>query len=404
MDRQRILFICGHYASPRYANSICVKNLAEEFYKMGCEVWVVGMNDSASQKNSVINGIHTVLLPEPFLIRTENEKEKESKLRIIVRCLLRFLHSLYSIFFYPNVDYPRSSKLYEAALQIISEVGINTIVVTYKPYSAIHCGIKIKKKFSDIRLVTYHLDLIMSPHNSSRIVRKYKNALASRKIEKELSIVDKMLLPSSAALISSEKVSYVDFPLYIPIKDKTVSIDSFKQDTINIVYVGSLDDYNRNPSYIFDVIKKTPRIYNKNVSLHVWGGISDIISKELNTNNVIYHGMANPDMVPSILANADFLLSIGNKITYSMIPSKIFQIFASKKPVLFIQKHEQDKSARYYLSYCASCVIKEYANTVQQSIEIIIDFIRDYYKKEINISDSLFEKSTPNFICKEILC
>lgn len=405
MDRQKILFICGHYASPRFANSICVKNLTEEFCRMGCEVWVVGMNDTDVQKSEDKNGVHTILLPEPFLTRANNDNTKTNLLKNIYRGLLRFLHSVYSVFFYPNVDYPKSSVLFQVTSQIIREEGINTVVATYKPYSTIHCAIKLKKQFQAIRVVTYHLDLIMSPHNSSQIIRKYKNALASSKLGKELSVVDKTLLPSSAVYLVSDKVSYVDFPLYIPTKEieSTTRVDAFSENTVNIAYVGSMDDINRNPSFIFRIIKQLPRLDGKMVVLHIWGGISESILKETDSIKVLYRGVAQPDEVPGILDGADFILSIGNKITYKMIPSKIFQMFAAKKPVIFLKKHEDDKSARYYQDYGTVCVIKEYRISNEQAVALLSDFMGYYYKRNVMVSDKVFEKSTPSYICNEIL-
>lgn len=107
-----------------------------------------------------------------------------------------------------------------------------------------------------------------------------------------------------------------------------------------------------------------PKIHDKTVKLHVWGKLSGVDFSGL--NNVEHHGMANVNEVPSILRNADFLLNVGNGITYKMIPSKIFQMFAAKKNILFCVRSDKDTSLPYFEKYGHVVIIKEYENKIEE--------------------------------------
>lgn len=55
--KRKILFLCGHYAFPTAANSICVQNLAEEFQRDGHQVFVLAKGCEYSGEKEDINGV-----------------------------------------------------------------------------------------------------------------------------------------------------------------------------------------------------------------------------------------------------------------------------------------------------------------------------------------------------------
>ena len=144
-----------------------------------------------------------------------------------------------------------------------------------------------------------------------------------------------------------------------------------------------------------------PRIQGKTVKLHVWGRLSGIELQGL--KNVEYHGMAEVADVPSILQGADFLLNVGNAITYKMIPSKIFQIFAAKKNILFCVRSDKDRSRPYFERYGHVAIMLEYEGDLEGDLKKITAFVDSHYQKTIEVDDSLFISSTPAYICNRII-
>ena len=86
-----------------------------------------------------------------------------------------------------------------------------------------------------------------------------------------------------------------------------------------------------------------------------------------------------------------------------MIPSKIFQIFAANKPIIFCISSKKDKSIPYFDLYGHTCFVKEYECNEEADLKLVLSFIKDNYLKHLIIDDQLFEKSTPQYICNEIL-
>lgn len=399
-----ILFLCGHYAFPTAANSICVQNMAEEFQRKGHKVFVLAKGCEYSGEKEVINGV-TVWkhYGDAFgRVVTFYNKHRNWFWEVLF-AIIQLFRYLFIVWFYPVTSPKDTPRIYRRAQEIIDKEGIDIVVATFMPYEAIKATLQLKERYgSSLKVVTYHLDLLTNPNNKSSLVAGVKKRQAEKAIKKEFSIVDRVLLPNTAPKIDNTKIKYVDFPLYIPETDES-SADtySFNQQVINIAIAGSLDSSNRNPLYFCKLIGMLPKIQDKTVKLHVWGRLAGVDLQGL--KNVEYHGMAKVTDVPSILRGADFLLNVGNAITYNMIPSKIFQIFAAKKSILFCVRSDKDKSRPYFEKYGYVSFIEEYQGKREMDLNKVTGFINENYKKPIEVDDSLFISSTPAYICERII-
>lgn len=405
MGKKNILFICGHYAFPSAANSICVQNLAEEFVNQGHNVYVLAKGCEYFGQEEIINGV-TVWKQKGNNYQVLFNYLKRRK-GLFWRLLLKVLQLIrYSIiiWFYPVISPMDVPKIHKKARTIVNRFNINTIIATYMSYDNIKVAMKLKGDYGNrIQVVSYHLDLLTNPHNVSKSIHNIKLRIAHKVIEKEFSIVDRILLPNTAPLLNNEKIRYVDFPLYVPDKASynLNAIDVFDDNYINIAIAGTLDSINRNPLYFCELISSLPIIHGKRVLLHIWGAIKDV--KLEGYQNVIHHGMAKVEEVSSILKGCDFLLNIGNRITYDMIPSKIFQMFAAKKPIIFCVGSKNDKSLPYFQKYKYVCMVEEYMNDAVSDRIKIQTFIDTYLNTTIFFEDNLYESSTPIYICNKIL-
>lgn len=70
--------------------------------------------------------------------------------------------------------------------------------------------------------------------------------------------------------------------------------------------------------------------------------------------------MADSWMVMDILEKSDILLNISNKQSYSAVPSKIFQMFSIRKPIINVVRHPKDFAKKYFDIYPSVFTIEEY--------------------------------------------
>ena len=125
----------------------------------------------------------------------------------------------------------------------------------------------------------------------------------------------------------------------------------FDCDKLNLAFIGSLNTWNRSPERLLKLLKSVSEKI-PNIKLHVWGDVTntkDILDQY--SALVVYHGYIESKYVPTVLQNADWVVNISNERDYHLVPSKIFQLFASGKPVLNYMFNRSDVSIPYFERY-----------------------------------------------------
>ena len=397
-----LIVYCGHGDSTS-ANGVCVWNLANELKRRGHVVHVIWQQKDIQQEKFDKNGIHCYVVAESWYYSlTQWHKTQHSFLMDILYKLVSLIRMCYVLPVYPNISPAVAYKCCRLTNRIIQKEDINRVIGIYQPYHAIATTLFLKKEYREkLFVANYHLDLVSSPINTNKFIRKYKLWKGNKAVKKELGLIDLMLLPMSGkGLIESEKIAYVDFPLFV--KDMSGAQCEFKypQDSINITYVGSLDANNRNPSYIVSLIDECNTVSGKKVVLHVWGNLADKETQEIieRATNVQYHGLLENQYVQDILSRSDCLLNVSNAVTFDMIPSKIFQLFSMHKPIVNIVRNEKDCSLAYFEKYPNVINIREYSHS-KNDAQGLNDFLSSINKKPVVYNDDLYIESTPEYIC-----
>lgn len=394
-----VLLIGSHYGTPESANGICLRNIAEEYVKRGYTVYVI--SDSNDGKDSVRfeKGVEVHSLREAwyseFLKKSENEKGKRLQ-HMAVSALRRLL----LIPFYPNVSPLRSVKVYKTAKKIIEEREIDCVICSYRPFESLYAGVKLKRKYGEkIVVLNYHMDILSEPNTGNSFVRDYQVLRARRVLKKESEIVDGVILPKTAIgkEHNHEKTIFTDFPVYVPMNHNESSGFVFDNSFYNIAYIGTLNRSNRDPQYALDFFQRINKISEKKVMLHFWGKIeNDILSDFSKYDWIQYHGYIENVYVMDILRRADLLLNITNGTTYNMLPSKVVQLFAAKRPVINFVKHRDDCSLSYFDKYGYVQNIfedRDYNGQVEQTMK----FILASAGLEIDFPENIVKESTPYF-------
>lgn len=400
-----LIVYCGHDDSSS-ANGVCVWNIAKELKRRGHEVLAIWQFTKDCFTEFEKNGVRCYGIRESWYYKlTQWQKKHNGFLARLFYKFVSFLRLFYVMPLYPNVSPWVALKCRFLANRIVKRNQIDRVLGIYMPYEAIETSLHLKRKYKNKLFVTnYHLDLIGSPINTNRFVRNYKLWKGNRAIKRELSTIDRMILPMSAKNICKDtKIRYVDFPLFVRHQQFEPCNFVFPDYSINITYVGSLDSSNRNPLYTLTLLKSCTERSGKKIVLHIWGNLSDVETRAIidRYDFVVYHGTLENKYVQDILQRSDYLLNVSNAVTYNMIPSKIFQMFSIHKPIINIVRHKDDSALPYFMKYPNVINIEEY-NHSDNSIHSMLGFLEGGNAKNITYNDDLYVESTPEYICNII--
>ena len=92
------------------------------------------------------------------------------------------------------------------------------------------------------------------------------------------------------------------------------------------------------------------------------------------------------------------MLYISNFVLYNLIPSKIFQLFDSNKPILNIVNHPNDATIGYFERADGVLNMMSYQ---EQKEDDVFDFISSCRRMEIK--RNRIEQYSSSFICKQVL-
>lgn len=401
----KILLFASGYKYSGSANGICARNLVREYIRQGHDVFVIAVPHAGEKEMEVIDGAKVWFVKNEWLTRALGFLQKHR-----TNSLWKLFHMLFSAFraillapLYPNTTRLRMNSMLRLSHQIIQKYDIDTVIGTCLPYDGITTAVALKKQFGDrLRVVTYHFDILSTPNNKLGIVYSYKEKLFAKAFAKEQNIVDKVFLPETAKGLhkNSTNIQYIGLPVYL--SDNTYSekgVFIFSNNVYNITYIGSLDIRNRSILPALRLITKLNADTKKKYILHVWGNLTDADTKKMiddNTDIVQYHGLLDNDSVKPVLEASDFLLNISNLLLYRLLPSKIFTMFSTGKPIINIVNHPNDCSLPFFEKYGNVINIKA------SDIDSINISPLSLFEKKVN-AEKLFEMYKPAVIAKELL-
>lgn len=404
--QKSILIICQEFNKSTNACSVCLKNVSDYFVQIGYKVLVISLVEREKfyqypddyevheVRRNLFSRVRLSYFRRPTLFR---------KLKMLFLYIIRLP---FVLLMYPKESLFIQNKLVKLASNIIEKETPSYVIASYTPFDCIATNVFLKQKYysNPIKFINYHLDPLIIPDNKLACINKIKYKRGLNFIYKEVELMDRVLYPPSMrGLITSDNVEYVEFPLYIPnLNELNSGKVYFSNDKINLVYVGTLDQVNRNIEYLVLALEKV----NKRVPirLHIWGLIQDSYSKSIVENSYIveYHGTVDSFEVPYILAQSDFNVNISNKISYNAVPSKIFQLFAAARPIINVVSNPRDYSLKYFEKYKNYYQIKEYERRDDEA-DLIIDYIQSYLKSNIIIEKDLFLDCTPEYVVDKLI-
>ena len=404
---KNILILGSDFLPRPYANGVCLCNIAREYVKKGYGVFCVVTQEPGQSEYEIIEGIHIYRLKRAWFASFHDKFSHGGKLSKTFEKTVHLLRNLCMTPFYPNVAPLRSKRLYALSKKIVIKENIDTVIASFVPYETIYSVLRLKKVFgSRLFCVSYYLDYLWENRYSS-FARLYYSWCCERAQRKDLKYLDRVIIPiTSKNEFESQygvhgNVDYLELPVYE--KNPGVPLENlpFDCDKLNLAFIGSLNTWNRSPERLLKLLKSVSEKI-PNIKLHVWGDVTntkDILDQY--SALVVYHGYIESKYVPTVLQNADWVVNISNERDYHLVPSKIFQLFASGKPVLNYMFNRSDVSIPYFERYENTYTVYD----DQADDVVVVDALIEALKQSrplIN-ADEEFCENMPRYVAQKII-
>lgn len=213
---------------------------------------------------------------------------------------------------------------------------------------------------------------------------------------------------------------YQQHPSYQPLCHKMIALDfptfcqkqwqeqiapafAFEKEYINVLFCGTIDDDFRSPAYFLETCAS---LFETVPTLRLYF-LGSIMSEVLSTfatrypEHIFLHPVVESDIANATIAQADMLLNIGNSIT-NMMPSKIFDYFATGKPIINVQKIEHCPANPYFAQYPLQITLNEFANA--DVTEALAAFLVQHKGTALPYDAvlPLYETATPQYVANEL--
>ena len=275
-------------------------------------------------------------------------------------------------FFIPDARVGWVNYAFKAALKEIESQDLKTIVSTSPPHSTQLVGLKLKEKtglpwIADLRDpwtdIFFYKDFYHLPY-AKRMDKKYERQV--------LENADQIVVTSQATkdlyLTKSSKL-YADKIHVIPNGFDELDFEkaiSFSKDEFLITYSGTIADQ----YHIGELIKAIAMLRKKYVDFPIKfnfvGKVSEGIRRKLSENELIdiceFVGYVSHAESIDYLLKSSILLIVTPKIKNNegIVPGKIFEYLASRKPIIFIGPENCNVSE--FISECEAGNTFDYEN------------------------------------------
>ena len=407
----RILFITGKYLPNPSANGVNVGYIIEELQRRGHNLVCISIRQIEGVPYEVLNetpiyNIKATKYGELLQLSKEGNLNVWKCIYLWWLTLLRKSKSVLIMRKFPNVEPSQSKTAYRLACKLHEQNAFDCVIGVFRPFSGVAAAICMKRKYPNLLCGAYYLDLISGSTKPLFAPRKLYEKLCYEGEIKAFKELDFILMAKGGESTYSDdkynsvnsKIRYIDFPVFNT-KTGKHSID-YDKTKVNLVYAGTLDKNYRNPTYMLQMMEKV----NKQISgivLHIYGrgNCGSIIKKYkcVCSYQSIEHGMVSHDYVLSAMQQADFLINISNS-TQNIVPSKIFELFSTGKPILNFISNKNDISKTYFDKYPSVCTLSEW-DGVEKQVASLREFILKEKGKHYAIEElqEKFVENTPEF-------
>jgi|GEM_PF-2135544 hypothetical protein len=412
---QKILILTSDFLPEPDANGINVNIISQELMSRGHEVTCLSYKNNSLPDYETINGIKIYRITPSFFSQILNYEKSDDVsffMMVVVKLakILRKVKLALLLFNFPDYDIIQDYKLYWKVRKMMRNSKYDMILGVYKPFTNISALLKIKRNTPEIMCGAYYLDLVNSMQKPSIMPRKVYQWLCKKADYKVFNKLDFALVAKAGKTLYTDqifnsivsKINYVDFPTFQMNNDIDMKSNYVKKnkDTIDLIYAGTLDRNYRNPEYLLSLLKKLTRFGIK-INFNVYGrGNCDEILCSYNDKDelrVYNHGLVDLSIIREEMLNADFVVNISNEID-SAVPSKIFELFSTGKPIINVAANKNDISNSYFEKYPSFFSIYN-KESVEYQINDLYKFIISERGKIYSVDEIAknYKENTPSY-------
>ena len=236
----------------------------------------------------------------------------------------------------------------------------------------------------------------------------------------ELSLcqkLDKLLItPQMAAHLSEpgcgmaayrRKLQVVEFPCMVPPPVPPVPKEAGNR-RVRCAFVGTLYPVLRTPHYALELFRcmndpDLELVFAGDGWQHYASTLPDSCRRVMGDRLQIL-GQIPFAQAQEEIAKADVLINLGNREN-SQLPSKIFEIFSSGKPVLNLAKRPDDVSLPYFERYPLACTVLEREGTDLRVCARVRAFLHKNAGRQLPFAqaEALFHENTPEAVAQALL-
>lgn len=400
-----VLFIVTNGDS---AGGICVQAVAEKLIADGWHVSALTQEGNPAALNKK-NGICWYTVPRHWSHRTGAQLSPVGR-KIVPVC--KRLQILAMSHWWPLYAPGMRRRFEKAALRIAEKEHIDVVVPVYNSIDSMLAGCAVKKKYPETKLVLYFLDSLIGGQCASFMKESVRLKKALKWEAKLMKYADRGIMMESArdkydALPQKpeywEKMEFLDIPLLVPREDpqSVATRKRFSPEEKVFLFVGTMPRNIRSPLAFLEAFMG---LKDPDYRLYLLGSSEyerEIRAAQEKDSRIRFLGFVPHQEALECIQEADYLVNFGNSLSY-MVPSKIFEYMAAKKPIISSQVIDNDPSAAYLRHYPAALVLRSGEGDPGKEIEDFLEKCNENSGEELRETVSrlcqkgqIFYRNTP---------
>jgi len=418
----KFLIITKDYPPMPSPSGLIASYLACALRKRGHSVDVITRDNglSASEyfsKDNNINIVKSTFWDRLCIKVHSGNTDSILKTVYFILMFIRKLYLAFNIAKFPNSEPSVTRRIVKLFKKKLLKNEYDYVIGFFRPYSSLISAIEIKNRSNKTKGIAYFLDLVEPKDCPKLMPQSLFKKLIARGDRYVFQNNTTIILPLSAKGILNplykeyaEKIIYCEFPTFI--LDLHLQPDLVMQASGSIVmlFAGTLNSGFRNPLKLLHLINGVAaKLSEKAIILKFFGGgdCNDIINNYEHCSNlrIEQHGLVSKDIVNREMGKANFLINITNSYN-AIVPSKIFELFASCKPIINVVNKDDDGSEKYFTRY-PLCFTAKWNTDAEFDlvVESLYKFLIDNEKKRANIEQvkKIYHKCTPDYVVDQII-
>ncbi len=410
----KILFLVDKYYPKPYANSVCAKNIIEQFSSDN-DIDILAYKDSGIIGPSKQGDANVFYVKPDLRLRCyywfdNYPTTRKGKFKRIIGSFLSKFKQIILFKYIPFYSFSFPKRISKKILKLNKENKYDLIISMLHPFDSNYSLYRLKKKNKiNTKWIIYCVDILCNPKIDNLLykITKKENDHTYWNL-KFLKYCDGYVYMESRKneYLNSKydmyrnKMKSAEMPMFVNYSFENIQNIEYYPEYENWCYFGSIGGVHYNYSKVIEFFMALPN--DKKRILHFYSRGKEVSElKKIKGDN--YHIIMTHDYVAQeemvlIQKKADFLVSLK---TSNQISAKFFQYIALKGRIVHFSGTIDDPDVKYLEKYPKALIIKMYDSSIDEQIRYFLD--REKEEKIDFDVDSLFLTSKPEYSKKVIL-